>query len=307
MNNNIHYIYKYANLFCKRANEETEEEIESDDEVNLTEVPSPNFAHNYYLDEAIEKLGFDYYALDSYTRSELMGYKNKFVDDNIGQINKIRRFFSKAQPEILGEGADGIAYDIGNFVLKLYTDGFVHNENLKTVERLHQGSPIAKTEAMIYDVGSLGILPNNQEMYYLIIEKMTPTGWVKGYVESTNLHRIVNKIHDYIDRYYLAMINNMKNHLLDEAAMKEKIKKYMEDTKVQIKKYCKYEIGTINDSDELKDKLRASWFEDLVEQVFDKVVTSRGDLHMGNLGITGYGTFCFFDPAHQDWTDRINY
>jgi hypothetical protein len=37
-----------------------------------------------------------------------------------------------------------------------------------------------------------------------------------------------------------------------------------------------------------------------------KFLTSRGDLHLGNLGLTGYGDFRYYDPAHGSHTEHLN-
>jgi hypothetical protein len=45
--------------------------------------------------------------------------------------------------------------------------------------------------------------------------------------------------------------------------------------------------------------LRSSWLSSLIEEIMLKVITNRTDLHMGNIGITGYGDLRYFDPAFQ--------
>ena len=61
--------------------------------------------------------------------------------------------------------------------------------------------------------------------------------------------------------------------------------------------------------DKIEDKiptLRRSWLVSYIEEVMTKFITGRGDLHMGNLGVTSYGDLRYYDPTHEDWTHSIN-
>lgn len=52
--------------------------------------------------------------------------------------------------------------------------------------------------------------------------------------------------------------------------------------------------------------LRKNWLRTLIEEIAVKYLTQRGDLHLGNIGITNYGDFRYFDSAHPRWQNYIN-
>ena len=47
--------------------------------------------------------------------------------------------------------------------------------------------------------------------------------------------------------------------------------------------------------EEMTTNLRPSWLPSLIQEVLMKNVIGRIDLHMGNIGVTSYGEFRFFD------------
>lgn len=53
--------------------------------------------------------------------------------------------------------------------------------------------------------------------------------------------------------------------------------------------------------------LRGNWLVKFIEEIILKYLTGRGDLHLGNLGVTNQGNFRYFDPAYTGWENRINY
>jgi hypothetical protein len=51
-------------------------------------------------------------------------------------------------------------------------------------------------------------------------------------------------------------------------------------------------------------KINPNWLSKLIEEMLWKYATGRNDLHGGNLGITSFGDFRYFDPAYSkphDW------
>ena len=63
-------------------------------------------------------------------------------------------------------------------------------------------------------------------------------------------------------------------------------------------------IKSINES--LKDSLNSDWLQFLIEEITLKYLTGRGDLHSGNLGLTNYGVFRYFDPSWHGWQTGLN-
>lgn len=98
---------------------------------------------------------------------------NQFIIENKETIDKIRSMFHKA-PKLLGEGADGVVFDIGGLVLKIFKNHFSFEAACEAMDRLYENPELAKTEAMIYDIDVLGHILGN-EIYYYITEKMTTT------------------------------------------------------------------------------------------------------------------------------------
>jgi hypothetical protein len=256
---------------------------------------APEFSHDQWLVTALQdiaKKDFDYDEFKLYFK------KNKPI------IDKIRKFF-KSVPTVLGSGTDGIAFDIGgDRVLKLFLDDVSFASAMQAMHRLHKEPLLAKTEAMIYDAGKLGdYLGTN--IYYYVIEKMQPVLQVDrdaaSYLDSV-LYAIRNQIDK--DRYTIwqplkSKINDPKFH----AFIKEKVAKEAKVMAAQI-------LGEFSD---LKSNVEAgipnlkdTWFESYIEEIMMKYLTGRTDLHLGNLGVTGYGELRYFDPSFANWTSDIN-
>ena len=47
-------------------------------------------------------------------------------------------------------------------------------------------------------------------------------------------------------------------------------------------------------------KINPNWLLKLIEEMLWKYATGRDDLHGGNIGITSFGDFRFFDPAYAE-------
>lgn len=274
-------------------------------DLNPENIVSPELAHNDYLIEVIKHFATREVALDSI---------NQFAQDNLQSINELRKFFGK-KPTLLGKGEDGIVFDIGNgMVLKFTKDQFSVNKAIESIERLHGQSSLSKTEAMIYDVDSLGINPGSRTpIYYIVMERMIPIQDIENidpdlYYNISELLRLLrDKLKEIFERdvwsvhgkYRLERGESLMEQLKKEAI---KVIKWCNSDPECKKHLLKINQAVINNI----LNLRSDWLENFVEELFNKACTQRGDLKLGNLGITGYGTLCFYDAAHRYFKDSIN-
>jgi hypothetical protein len=257
-----------------------------------------DLSHNEFLVDAITGLFYE-------DQSEATLQKiSKFLKDNKAKVNRIRSQFS-GPPKFLGGGADGRAYSINpHTVLKLFRDEHAFNHALKSVERLHKNPELAKTEAMIYDVGVLGTY-NNEPLYYYVIEQMKPVLALPSSVQGA-LGKIVNKFIYYITDEKPSKWRALKKHIADpqqHAKIKEEVlrgaKEMVEGVKNELP-------ASYFRSIEENAEVRPTWLQSLAEELLMKYLTSRTDLHLGNIGLTNYGEFRYYDPAYGDWQSDIN-
>ncbi len=244
---------------------------------------------------------------DSLNKNDIAENFEKFIEDNKPKLLKLMSLFSYA-PKYIGGGIDGSAFDIGNnLVLKIFSESYSYYKAKEAYDRLHQNPELAKNEAMIYDIGIIGQF-ENMTLYYYIMEKM------KSILNmNDNVQQYLTKIIGYIGQYirhnksnidkYRKLThdtknsNDIKNFLNAESDRLEKLL-YNEHSK-QI-----YDIETYIDED-----LNKNWVKLLCEEILFKYLTGRGDLHLGNLGLTNYGKFVYFDPSHSYWeshSDLVN-
>lgn len=315
-----HFFYKKAQETLKKKDpsiSDLAEELAEFENVPLPEdkdegidlessdVVSPNLAYNDYLITVANTFNTKYENIST-------TMMNQFVESNIAKINRLRSFFGKSRPVYLGSGVDGVAYDIGNgLIAKFLIDDFVIRKAKEAMESLHQQTSTAKTEAMIHEVDSIGTTPGSQfPVFYIIMEKMTPVSEFRG--RDPGLYWSLFKVTGFIKNEIEDLFHN-EVWLNDRDRRAEVLKTELHQKIVEITQACKSHpelqevIANINEC--IKDEylnLRSDWLERFVEEVFDKVATERGDLHLGNLGITGYGTLCFYDPAHKYFKTRIN-
>ncbi len=277
----------------------------------LEDVPetTPKLAHEGWLIDTLS----DLFRMP--VSAKFLEEVEKFIDNNRKKIDNIRKYFSR-NPYILGQGVDGVALSIsdmpglnqhednrdkpGGLVLKLFQDRGAYNQAKKAVERLHKYPDLAKTEAMIYDVGTLGKF-GDITVYYTIMEKM---------IAARTLHVDAQyMLGSLVDKIFVKVVGDSKKwekvrDLLKEPTTHLEIKKEVIRSAKKLEEYFKNpnnedaSIGSINYIDwHLSDKLNKSWLLSLIEDIIWKVITQRFDLHTGNIGITGYGEFRFFDPA----------
>lgn len=218
----------------------------------------------------------------------------QFILDNKDKLDKIRSTFGN-EPKELGFGMDGVAYDIGNgMVLKLFFSENAYNHAVDSINRLHTNPSMGKTEAMLYDAGKLGQFIN-KTLYYYIIEKVSV-------ISETKIGTAVEEIVDFTMRYVKDNIQYWKELLsrintIDSSEFSNIIYKRVQEciALYNMNRFNKIVVDKIN-----KDKtfdLQEDWLPNLVEEVIMKVITNRGDLHRGNIGVTQSGYFRIFDPV----------
>lgn len=233
---------------------------------------------------------------------ELKEEKNKFINNNKSKLDKLISSFA-FYPKLLGTGDDGAAYSIApNLVLKIFQDQFSYLKAKESFERLHKNPEFGKNEAMIYDIGILGQF-NGQSVYYYIIEKMeTINPTMKKYLAP-----IVGAIGTYIKNNN-ETFKGIKNKLYDPKN-NDKIKLYLDSEAEKIKNYIIENYSDQIETIESAEELHPAWVKNLAEEILFKHITDRNDLHLGNLGMTNYGKFIYFDPSHEFWennSDIIN-
>lgn len=230
---------------------------------------------------------------------EFQNEKLKFIEENKNVIDKVINSFAYI-PKKIGKGDDGIAYSIGsNLVLKIFKDQFNFIKSKEAFDRLHKNPEIGKNEAMIYDVGILGNFYGTT-IYYLIMEKMEPIN--QGM--KKHLAPIIGAIGTYI-KNNKEIFKNLTKELYDPKNH-NKIKLYLNSESEKIKDYIYSNYPDEIETIESAEDLNKDWVKNLSEEILFKSITNRGDLHLGNIGLTNYGKFIYFDPAHENWEDDLN-
>lgn len=265
-----------------------------------------NIAHENWLYEALRQLG-----LSSRMPEDTFKVMKEFVQTYSGKIKRIRSAFAQI-PKYLGGGADGVAFDIGDGkVLKIFRDEHSFQKASVAFERLHTNPNIARTEAMIYDIGELGDFPNKYDadqatkLYYYIIEKMTP---VRDHGERLGdnirplLHAVVEAISQSRDSKWQVLKRKI-DIPAESMLIKTEVNKEAEIIAHQLRRTKSSNVKFVEDT--IPD-LNPNWLKGYVEEVLMKYLTSRTDLHMGNLGVTPYGQLRYYDPAYSDWVSDIN-
>jgi len=242
-----------------------------------------NLAHNDWLLKGLRMID------QSFTTDELIPLAKTYINANQAQINNIRKHFSY-QPKFLGAGIDGAAFDVGpNLVLKIFSSSKSYQAAKETMEKLHKNKDFAKTEAMIYDAQELPKF-NGNKIYYYLMEKMIPI----NNLDEENCDRIrfvTNKIYNHIQSQHLNIKKLRQNMNIDE------ITKFIIENIIKLKNLIIHftSKNIFNKIKQDNTTIKDNWFELLVEEVVIKLLTERNDLHTGNLGLTNFGEFRFFD------------
>lgn len=267
-------------------------------------IYEPAVAQDVWLAEAMARM-FDAYGVEQTQDRDAKVIE--FIKRNRATIDKIRSAFAK-QPVRLGAGADGVAYDIGqDRVLKVFKDRQAFVKAMEAIKRLHKQPQVAKTEAMIYDAGLLGSFQRYEDqtfdIYYYIMEKMTPLRDYYGVDEE--VRKILKYVATYI-RNDAETFQDLKQQIRDPEDL-DNVKKEVARLAENMAAGLMARSGSL--LDKIEDKiptLRRGWLSSYIEEIMIKFITGRGDLHMGNLGVTSYGDLRYYDPSHEDWTDAIN-
>jgi hypothetical protein len=246
------------------------------------------------------------------SNEEKANFVESFIDNNKQILNNILRF-SNIAPKVLGAGADGVAFDLGqNKVLKIFSDSFSYNKSIETINNLHNQSSGADTEIMIYDAGKLNYY---KDLYYYIIEKVTVIRSLP-LKDFNDINKIIFAIVSSIlaEKQAWDSIKDKKIGL-DSDIVKEKIDDIIFMLKSQYKQKIDsltkiYNLASETNKPQWAGMLKGvklnDWVSSLVREIVNKFLTGRGDMHTGNIGITSSGYFRFFDAAHEIWQKSIN-
>lgn len=238
---------------------------------------------------------------------------NEFAENNEDKILEAAKMIRK-KPNLLGFGASGAAFDIGdNKVIKLFDDEFIYDKSKQAMNRLFTNPDIARTEAVIYDVGHIGNFVG-RPVYYYIIEKTKPLSTnefgsegskmkVPEYKLDTMISYLVGKVNDLIlddqtiDRIKKRQISLSDKELdvvLDKISLRIIRNGFAEEVTETTK-----QLGE-------KENLRKDWLKLFIKEIILKYLTGRGDLNSSNVGITPYGELRFFDPTHKIFENKLN-
>jgi hypothetical protein len=263
-------------------------------ENTLTTGTDKELAHNFYIWEAFNKGVFDLNG-DS---SQDIRNTVQFVNQNKPKIDGLRHFFTK-NPQFLGRGSDGAVFDVGEFILKIFRDPVAYQAAEAAMHRLHKEPELAKTEAMIYDAGKLGVF-RNKDVFYYVMEKMIP-------ISNIDLD-FKNKVKDLIRKISIAIMNSSIKDLKGKSNIRVELDSIVEfiasyfnnsnlvkDITEMNRKHDK------NDNSMIVPFLRSEWLRLLVEEICLKYLTGRIDLHVDNIGITNNGELRYFDSAYGGW------
>lgn len=258
----------------------------------VSDMPK-ELAHNSFIYEALSEMFSEVSKEDAL----------EFYLTNKKKVDKIRAMF-QSNPQRLGGGADGVAFSIGSDkILKLFRDKFSYEKALKAVDRLHKYPELAKTEAMIYDIGVLGEY-QDRPVYYYVMERMKT---VRSLDQSSqdSVTTIAREVAAIIKKVKASQLKSLKLQIEDpdkHKAIKEAVKTFSQNIAGQLNVYLKSHIDNLENNLDLK----RGWLETFIEELIMKYLTSRTDLHMGNLGVTQQGELRYFDPAYSDWVSNLN-
>lgn len=252
-------------------------------------------AHEKWLLEALSTL------FESNIDNTFLKDAQQFIIENKAKINEFRKHFA-GNPSVVGEGADGVVLVLNpSLILKLFKSHFAYNSSLEAIERLHKNTPGAKTEAMIYDAGTLGEFWDTN-VYYYLMEKMTPLDKLSlpGPIRD-KLHKIIFSLEKKIFRLDLSKLKALFEDKSKPDIFDYELKSYVSSIESSFKNNHDDYLD-INDFVKMKPdslSLKESWLSSLIEELLMKYLTDRTDLHLGNIGVTGYGELRYFDPAYK--------
>lgn len=286
-------------------------DVEGQFQIDQPEKESVEVAHNSFITFALNQL-FD----RTIPSEEIIDFINK----NKSKINELRRSFQMS-PQYLGGGADGVAFLISpSLVLKIFKEKFAYDKALEAWNRLHLSPKSARTEAMIYDVGELGTC-DDSPVYYYIMEKMQPlrvdlrnrgssvdedTQDSLEYIER-NIHEIIVLVRYWVRQRKQDLFEKLKKDFAKHQNS-SKLNQEIKSIAVIMARNANQALNERNQNMILNTKreiektfntrLRQNWLSVFIEEIIVKYLTSRTDLHTGNVGITSSGYLRYYDPAH---------
>lgn len=229
----------------------------------------------------------------------------KFINDNKSKLDDIRGNFAIHEPKFLGAGVDGAAFSIGNQkVLKLFFNKGAYEELKKSQQRLHNSPALAKTEAQIYEVDTIGVI-QGLPIYYSIIEEMQAVS-----DKPSAFKNIIHEIKTFTETYLNADLPQIYEHWLNTLNILSNVPKEIKN------KYFKdmiHDQVIIIMNDVINNKsadieyinntgiLQKDWLKIYIEEMLVKKITlgKNTDLHVGNLGITNQGYLRYFDAVYD--------
>lgn len=268
-----------------------------DDSPGIRNLDPKKYFKYFFLAEAFKSL-FGVQMDNDFTARFI-----EYVEQHKHKLDKILSFASKS-PKFIARGRDGAVFDIApTYILKIFQDNKAYQDALTAAHRLHKNPDLAKTEAMIYDIGTLGEF-DGWTIFYYIMEKMKPATDLPK-TEYDHLTAIVQRIiHTMnIGRSYWREVKDKINDPEEISFVKNHIREGIKQYSKTIRNLANTEIKNLESKIELKN----NWLESLIEEIIMKYLTGRTDLHMGNLGLTGYGEFRYFDPGYSGLTSNINH
>ncbi|MFZ4399356.1 MAG: hypothetical protein ACOYO1_04915 [Bacteroidales bacterium] len=289
-------------------------------------IKGTNKIPNLYLYKVYQSFGKYSFIIESlqelYSKQESEIYP--FINANKKKIDKIISTFGRSDFKVLGSGSDGIVFDGNNdMVLKIFKDKFSYEKAVEAYNLMHSQNIMAKTEALIYDVGILGSFLNN-EIYYYIMEKMKAVSNIDNIKIQLFISLLLNTISEAVrtDKEFV----NMKKNIIYSTKYSSEIHEGKEEIEEYVKKefhredidaYFEKELSRMKNEinekvnkviieknkeadfnlTEIELKLRKGWLMNFIEEMILKLVSNRGDLAIRNLGVIKYKDLKFFDPA----------
>jgi len=258
------------------------------------------------------------HKLLEFSGEELPYVTKQFIDQNSEKLAKIRSQL-QTEPRELGAGIDGLAFSIGpHRVLKFFKSKYAYDSAMNAVHRLFKTPESAGTEAMIYDYGELPVYGNIQ-IYYYIIEKMAPLDKV---MNNSLLSDLLNVIMS--NAYSKSQLNIWKDKLQDpkninlvsqeikirakmvedkirssQSSVIERLEKEIPNVENKAAEFFPQDVAKLEAAGK-SFKINHNWLYKLIEEMLWKYATGRNDLHGGNIGVTSFGDFRFFDPAYLE-------
>lgn len=288
------------------------------------EAFNKNYLNNPKLDIFINKIKtkLDYFS--SFGKIEKLGAGIDGVAFSLGSNLVVKIFtnvalykeYQKSQDKIFSgdefANHETMIYDVG-------TLGVFNNKNIFFVV-LEKVTPVTSLDEQdtIYEI--------TQEITNLIYD-LKMADLIKSYRVYLPSKKLKEKISKEIeianDLYKSSPYKEIKIEKI-----KEKYSTYLKENKEKIlemldeqseivmnhflsDKYNVQKKRSLEDAlnlDEARNMLKSKqdWLKKYIQQIMYKFLTERGDLHIGNLGLTNTNILQHFDPFHENHKDKIN-